>query len=293
MTVTERRHLADYVQSTHAVSERRACKVLSLFRSTYRYQPQDRTLSPEYQRVIALSRQYDYWGYRKITDLLRGEDREMGRERVREIRKAEGLQLPARAVKRRRRGVSSLDVSRADYPNHVWSYDFIFDQTADGKTLKFLTIVDEYSRASLAIPCGRSMTGGDVIRHLDRLIEVWGAPSCIRSDNGSEFVAHQVKKWLTDNQIDTHYITPGSPWENPFVESFNNIFRTTFLNRWCFLTLAETRVLTRQWHEEYNLIRPHGSLAGLSPLQFLRNLRRDNPNLKQMTIPENLTLKLV
>lgn len=285
--------MVDYARHSHTVSERRACQVMSLHRSTYRYQANDRTATPVYQRVIGLSEQYDYWGYRKITDLMRREGSSVGRERVREIRKAEGLQVPPNRPKRRRRGDSSLDVSRAEYPGHVWSYDFIFDRTADGKTLKFLAIVDEYTRVSLAIPCGRSMTGGHVIRSLSTLIQTWGAPTCIRSDNGSEFVAHQVKKWLRERGIDTHYIHPGSPWENPFVESFNNIFRTTFLNRWCFLTLAEARALTSQWHGEYNLIRPHGSLAGLSPLQFLRNFRRDNPNLNQMTIPENLTLKLV
>jgi putative transposase len=284
--------MVKYAQGTFTVSERKACQILSIHRSSYRYQPTDRTLSPAYQKVIQLSQQYDYWGYRKITNLVHIDQVEIGKERVREIRKAEGLQVPKKQVKRRRRGASTLDVSSATYPGHVWSYDFIFDRTADGKTLKFLTIVDEFSRVNLDIPCGRSVTGSDVIRALANLIDRWGAPTCIRSDNGPEFVAHQVKKWITDNQISTHYIDPGSPWQNAYVESFNSIFRTTFLNRWCFLTLAEVRVLVRQWHEEYNLIRPHGSLAGLSPLQFLRNFRRDNPKLNQMKMPENLTLEV-
>jgi transposase InsO family protein len=284
--------MVDYAQSNFNVSERKACQVLSIHRSSYRYRVVKRQALPAYQKVIALSHQYDYWGYRKITDLARLEQIEVGRERVREIRKAEGLQMPARQVKRRRRGMSNHDVSTAGYPGHVWSYDFIFDRTADGKTLKFLTLVDEYSRVSLVLPCGRSMTGRDVIRALQDTIKIWGMPTCIRSDNGAEFVAHQVKKWLDDHQIGTHYIDPGSPWQNPFVESFNSIFRTTFLNRWCFLTLAETKFLTQQWVEEYNLIRPHGSLAGLSPLQFLRNFHRDNPKFNHMTLPENLTLEV-
>ena len=191
-------------------------------------------------------------------------------------------------MKRRRRGTSHLEVAEARYPSHVWSYDFIFDRTADGKTLKFLTMVDEFTRVNLALPCGRSMTGRDVIGTLEALIRVWGTPTCIRSDNGSEFVAYQVKQWLSDHQIGSHYIDLGSPWQNAFIESFNSIFRTTFLNRWCFLTLAETKVLAQHWHEEYNLIRPHGSLCGLSPLQFLRNFREDNPKFNQMKLPENL-----
>ena len=158
--------------------------------------------------------------------------------------------------------------------------------------MKFLTIVDEFSRIGLAVPCGRSLTGMAVIQTLEKLIPVWGAPDCLRSDNSSEFVAHQIKRWLQERGIGTHYIDPGSPWQNQFVESFNSIFRTTFLNRWCFLTLAETRALTRQWLEEYNLVRPHGSLGGLSPLQFLRNFRGDNPNINTMKIPENLTLEV-
>lgn len=284
--------MVQYAKSTFRISERRACLVLSINRSSCRYRPISRVIEPAYQAVIKVSHQYDYWGYRKISDLLHQQQVTIGREQVRVIRNAEGLQVPKKQPKRRRHGISSMDVAKADYPNHVWSYDFIFDRTDDGRTLKFLTIVDEFSRVNLEIPCARSMTGSDVIGVLSRLIKIWGSPTCIRSDNGSEFVAHQVKQWITENGIEIHYIDPGSPWQNAYIESFNSIFRITFLNRWCFLTLAETRVLVKQWHEEYNLIRPHGSLDGLSPLQFLRNFRRDNPEFNQMIMPANLTLEV-
>ena len=142
----------------------------------------------------------------------------IGREKVRLIGRREGLQVPVKSPKRRRRGINSRgeEVSKARYPSHVWSYDFIFERTENGKTLKILTIVDELSRVALSLPCGGSLTGLHVIRTLEALLPVWRATDCLRSDNGSEFVARQVKKWLFDHGIDTHYIDPGCAWQYPF-----------------------------------------------------------------------------
>jgi transposase InsO family protein len=274
--------MVDYVKSDHDMSERRACQILSMHRSSYRYRPLDRVSGFAYQAVINQSHAYDYWGYRKIANLVKAGGHQVGREQVRLIRRQEGLQVPQKQQKRRSLGICSLLIDRAEYPGHVWSDDFIFDRTEDGRTLKFLNIVDEYSKVSLALVCKRSMTGTDVKQVLGELIKRWGAPICIRSDNGSEFIAKQVKNWLDKNDIGTHYIDPGSPWQNPFVESLNSIFRITFLNRWMFLSLTEAKQLTANWQAEYNEIRPHGTLGGLSPLQFLRNFRRDNPNFNQM-----------
>lgn len=278
--------MIDYVKADHKLSERHACQILSMHRSSYRYTPVERISKSVYQAVINQSHTYDYWGYRKITDLVKTEGHQIGREQVRLIRRQEGLQVPQKQYKRRTLGICSLIIDRAEYPGHVWSYDFIFDQTEDGRTLKFLNIVDEYSKVSLAIDCKRSLTGTDVKRVLGELVKARGAPVCIRSDNGSEFIAKQVKNWLDENDIGTHYIDPGSPWQNPFIESMNSIFRTTFLNRWMFLNLAEARQLTANWRAEYNEIRPHGTLGGLSPLQFLQNFRRDNPKFNLMKEPK-------
>jgi len=278
--------MVDYVKEDHAVSERRACDILSINRSTYRYKRMERFSAPAYQAVIEQSGEYDYWGYRKIAPLVQAQGHSIGREKVRLIRAREGLQVPTKLAKRRRLGLGSMLIDRADYPGHVWSYDFVFDQTDDGSTLKCLTIVDEYSKISLAVLCGRSLTGTDVKSALEELVIQWGAPVCIRSDNGSEFVARQVKDWLEQNDVGSQYIEPGCPWQNPFIESFNSIFRLTCLNRWLFLNLYEARKEIALWRKEYNTIRPHGSLAGLSPLQFLRNFRKDNPKFKQMKEPE-------
>ena len=267
-----------YAQSGHLMSERRACQVLSIHRSSHRYQPREKQGSKKTQAVIDYSRAYDYWGYRKIADLVRRAGHLVGREQVRLIRRREGLQVPQRPVKRRVGNHSTDKVSRARYPHHVWSWDFIIDRTEDGKTLKFLTVVDEYSKLALVVHGARSMSSEDVKQQLETIMTVWGTPQCIRSDNGSEFIAKSIKQWLSERQVVSHYIDPGSPWQNPFIESFNSILRTTFINRWCFINLRETRRLAAQWKEEYNEIRPHGTLGGLSPLQFLRNFRRDNPN---------------
>lgn len=145
------------------------------------------------------------------------------------------------------------------------------DQTTDGRRLKFLTVVDEFTRTGLAVACGRSFMAVDVIRVLSELIRRHGRPACLRSDNGPEFIAERVKEWLKRNGIKTHYIEPGSPWQNCYNESFNSIFRTTCLNRWDLESVIEARAISGQWLEEYNTIRPHGSLAGRPPSQFIKD----------------------
>ena len=173
--------------------------------------------------------------------------------------------------KKRVLGRSTQWVHRASHPNHVWSYDFVHDQTTDGKSLRCLTVVDEFTREGLMIHCARSITASDVVRHLAGLIGHHGKPTCIRSDNGPEFVASAVKDWLAEQSIGTHYIEPGSPWQNPYGESFNSIFRTTCLDRWAFESVSESRAVIDQWLTEYNTIRPHGSLNGRAPAQFIKD----------------------
>jgi transposase InsO family protein len=244
---------------------------MSMHRSTYRYQHRRPTIDQPHQRTVELSDRFDYWGYRKIFNLLKGEDVPIGRERVRLIRRREGLKVPTKFRKKRVLGHSTQLVKRAEYPNHVWSYDFVHDQTIDGRRLKFLTVVDEFYRAGLAVECARSLMAVDVIRILGKLIQQHGRPVCLRSDNGPEFIADRVKAWLGRNGIDTHYIEPGSPWQNAYNESFNSIFRTTCLNRWAFESVSEAKAVSRAWLDEYNTIRPHGSLAGRSPSQFIKD----------------------
>lgn len=284
--------MVDYVKSDHGLSERRACQVIELNRSSYRYRPVEPYRSTAYQQVLSLSRRYDYWGYRKIYDLMSGDVAAPGREGVRLIRRREGLQVPKKRPKRRLSGETTLDIAVARYPHHVWSYDFVFDVTEDGRTLKCLTVVDEYTRIGLDIVCRRSNTARDVEAALASLIERWGTPACIRSDNGGEFLAHRIKRWLKHHHVGTHYIDPGSPWQNPFNESFNSIFRITCLNRYSFRNLTEARAVINNWLEEYNQIRPHGSLGGSTPTQFLSDWSVNNPDQKTTTKSRPLTLQV-
>jgi transposase InsO family protein len=259
-----------YLLNEYEVSERRACQAMQMNRTTYRYVGRQELVDERYQRVIALSGQYPYWGYRKIFSLMKDEGWSISRERVRLIRRREGLQVLRKRRKKKILGTTTQWVNRARYPGHVWAYDFVFDQTEDARQLKCLTVVDEFTRQGLAIPIARSLTASDVIRHLDALFHEHGRPACLRSDNGPELVSTAVQKWLQDKHVDTHYIEPGSPWQNAYNESFNSIFRTTCLDRWVFSSLTEARVVINQWLEEYNTIRPHGSLGGMNPEQFLQ-----------------------
>ena len=270
VSVPERRRAVTHLRAAYSVSERRACTVIPISRTTYRHSGTRPVVDETYTEVVRLSHQYPYWGYRKIFALMDQDRFEIGREGVRLIRRRDGLQVVRKRRKKRVLGRSTHWVHRASHPNHVWSYDFVHDRTIDGKSLRCLTIVDEFTREGLAIRCARSLTASDVVRVLEELIGRCGKPQCIRSDNGPEFVADAVKSWLSERSIGTHYIEPGSPWQNPYGESFNSIFRTTCLDRWAFESVAESRAVISHWLTEYNTIRPHGSLNGKPPAQFIK-----------------------
>ena len=270
MSLPERRRAVTYLKNQYEISERRACQVMSIHRSSYRHEGRSET-DAIVTEGVRLSERYPYWGYRKIYDLIDRDRYPIGRERIRLIRRREGLQVIQKPRKKRVLGCSTQWVHRAMHPCHVWSYDFVHDQTHDGRSFRCLTVVDEFTRENLAIVCSRSLTSVDVIRTLERLIQQYGNPVCLRSDNGPEFIAQAVKDWLAKRSIGTHYIDPGSPWQNAYGESFNSIFRTTCLDRWAFESINEARAVIEQWQEEYNTIRPHGSLSGRSPAQFIED----------------------
>ena len=162
---------------------------------------------------------------------------------------------------------------RAEYQHHVWVIDFQFDQTMDGRRLKFLNIVDEYSRLCLAIHVGRRCKAVNVIETIKELLRRYSAPTHLRMDNGPEFIAHGLQEWCTGSGSGTAYIEPGSPWENPFVESFNGRFRDEFLNIELFASVQEARLLAEQHRVEYNTYRLHSALQGRTPLETLQQWR--------------------
>ena len=202
-----------------------------------------------------------------ITGLLKQEGWRVNRKRIERIWRREGLKVPQKQPKRKRlwlNGGSCIRL-RPMYKNHVWSYDIVSDRTHDGRPLRVLTIIDEYTKESLAIRVGRRMTSESVIEQLASLFITKGFPEHIRSDNGPEFTGKAIREWLTRFGVKTLFIEPGSPWENGYIESFNGKLRNELLNGEIFTTLLEAQVLIEQWRQEYNQIRPHSSLGYRPP----------------------------
>ena len=251
-----------------SVSERRACRVLGQSRSTQRHHP---VPSPGEQqlrsRIIELAREYGRYGYRRITAMLWREGWQVNHKKVERIWRQEGLKVPKRQPKRGRLWLNdgSCVRRRAEYANHVWSYDFVHERTHDGKVMRILVIVDEYSRECLALEVKRSLKSEDVLATLADLFVERGTPVYIRSDNGSEFTAKAVREWLERVDVQTLFIAPGSPWENGYVESFNGKLRDELLNGELFYTLKEAQVIIERWRQFYNRERPHSSLGYRPP----------------------------
>jgi transposase InsO family protein len=257
-----------YVCDALTVSERRACDVLEVPRSTHRYdpsEPDDEQVLAE--RMIQLATRYGRYGYRRITALLRREGWQVNHKRVQRIWRREGLKVPQRQPKRGRLWLNdgSCIRLRPEHRNHVWSYDFVHGRTRDGRGFRMLTILDEYTRECLAIDVARHLTHEDVLQRLANLFFRRGIPEYIRSDNGSEFTTRVVRNWLQRLGVKTLFIEPGSPWENGYIESFNGKLRDELLNREVFDTLLEAKVLVERWRQQYNHIRPHSSLGYRPP----------------------------
>jgi putative transposase len=253
------------------VSERKACEVVGQPRGTQRYEPAEADDEKALvKRMRELSADHPRYGYRRVWALLRAEKFEVNRKRVHRLWRREGLRVPQKQRKRRRlgHGENSCTRRRAESPNHVWSYDFVMDQTSDGRRLKLLPVVDEFTRECLAIEVERRITAADVVATLRYLFELRGAPRFVRSDNGPEFVAQAVKAWLKERGCGTLYIEPGSPWENAYVESFNGKLEDELLNREEFATVKEAKVLVEDHRLEYNHRRPHSALGYMTPAAF-------------------------
>ncbi len=242
--------------------------MLGILRSTYRYRPQESIEELALvNRIIELATQYGRYGYRRITAMLQIESWRVNHKRVERIWRQEGLKVPQRQPKRRRLWLNdgSCIRLRPQYPDHVWTYDFLLHHTNDGRKFRILTILDEYTRQSLAIDIGRRMNHESVLYRLTDLFVRRGVPAYIRSDNGSEFTAKNVREWLQALGVKTLYIAPGSPWENGYIESFNGKLRDEVLNIEIFDTLLEAKVLIERWRREYNHVRPHSSLGYRPP----------------------------
>jgi len=263
-----RRQAVEHVCRVLGVPERRACRVLGQCRSTQRHRAsppgdEERLVT----RIVQLASAYGRYGYRRITALLHREGWRVNHKRVERIWRREGLKVPQKQPPRGRLWLNDGSCLRLRpcWRNHVWSYDFVADRTHDGRPLKMLTVVDEYTRECLAIEVERRADSMSVLVRLAALFLERGVPDHVRSDNGSEFTAGLVRNWLQRIGVKTLFIEPGSPWENGYVESFNGKFRDECLNGEIFYTLMEAKVLIERWRREYNQVRPHSALGYRPP----------------------------
>ena len=250
------------------MSERGACRLLGQWRGTQRYLVTQRNHEDALTRaIIQLANQYGRYGYRRIAALLRSAGWDVGKDRVQRIWRREGLKVPQKQRPRGRLWLNdgSCVRLRPEHENHVWSYDFVSAFTQDGRTLRLLTLIDEYSRKCLALRVARRLNSYDLIETLADVMLVHGVPEHIRSDNGPEFVAERLRKWLSAVGAKTLYIEPGSPWENGYCESFNGKLRDECLNGEIFYSLKEAQVVIEQWRVQYNTVRPHSSLGYRPP----------------------------
>jgi len=250
------------------LSQRRSCELAGISRSCWAYTKH----ANDDEQIIALLRTYALTekraGYWRAYGELRRQGLPINHKRVQRLWQLAKLQVPPHKRRRQRRSPSQAVPLRAEYPRHVLTYDFLEDSTADGRKLRILTIVDEFTRECLAIKVARSFQSADVIRVLAQVFAEYGRPAFIRSDNGPEFIAYAVCVWLYAQGIDTHHIDPGSPWQNAFGESFHARFRDECLNLEEFLTVLEAQIVVETWRRKYNTQRPHSSLGGLPPTEF-------------------------
>jgi putative transposase len=252
----------------YGMSQRHACRLLGQWRGTQRYEVIRRPDEDELTAaVIEMASQYGRYGYKKVAALLRMAGWRVSRDQVEQIWYREGLKVPKKQRPRRRLWLNdgSCIRLRPEHQNHVWSYDFVSARTHEGRKLRILTLIDEYTRECLALRVARRLNSRDVIETLSEVMLWRGIPEHLRSDNGPEFVSKPLREWLASLGTGPLYIEPGSPWENGYCESFNGRLRDECLNGEIFYSLKEAQIIIEQWRQQYNTIRPHAALGYRPP----------------------------
>ncbi len=278
-----RRDAVQYLVRRHKVSERRACKLVGQNRSTQRYV----SAPPEYElRLVKemnrVAAAHPRWGYRTVWSLLRADGWAVNRKRIERLWRLEGHRVPPRRSKnsgKKASGTAEKSIWNlpASEANHVWSYDFMSGHTRDGRPIRILNVVDEYTRVALGVRVARSIGARDVATELRRLFELHGKPQVLRSDNGREFIADSLGQWLAEQGIKTAFIAKGSPQQNAFVERFNGTMRNEVLNGEEFDSVLEARVVINEWLITYNTVRPHRGLGMMTPAAFAAS-QKEGPN---------------
>jgi putative transposase len=267
VTPDAKRDAVAHACAAHGVSQRRACSVLSVDRSSMRYRsirPVDAHIREAMKRVAAERRRF---GYRRIHVMLERQGLVMNLKKLRRLYKEERLTVRKRGGRKRALG-TRRPLAMPSRPNERWSLDFVSDAFTDGRRFRVLTVVDDFTRECLALVADTSLSGRRLSRELDAIITQRGKPRTIVSDNGTEMTSMAILKWCQDNHVEWHYIAPGKPMQNGFVESFNGSFRDECLNETLFSTLAHARIQITTWKEDYNCNRPHSSLGNITPNEF-------------------------
>ena len=277
-----------HARQEHGVSERHACLLVRQPRGTQRYRPTQREDEDSLTRaIIELASQYGRYGYRRITVFLQQAGWRVGKDRVERIWRREGLKVPQKQKPRGRLWLNdgSCVRLRPEHRNQVWSWDFVSHSTQDGRRVRVLNLIDEFTRESFLVRPERRWSAVKVIEALAAVMIEHGIPEHIRSDNGPEFIAKELRQWLEKTGTKTLYIEPGSPWENGYCESFNSKLRDEFLNGEIFYSLAEMQVLAERWRTHYNTLRPHSSLGYRPPAPVAWLMEREKGHGKVESQP--------
>jgi putative transposase len=255
------------------MSERRACRTIQLSRCVYRYQEKRSTDEPIAQELRQLAEKQPRWGCGKMSDYLRNQGHAWNHKRIRRVYRSLALHLKRKPKKRLpARTAQALEVPQQK--NQTWSLDFMSDALSTGRTFRTLNIIDDFNREALWIEVDTSLPAERVVRVLEQLLSWRGKPAKIRMDNGPELISHRLENWAQERQIELFHIQPGKPAQNAYIERFNRTYREDVLDAYSFDDLQEVRHITERWLEEYNTIRPHEALQGISPRQFaLQNAR--------------------
>jgi len=274
VTPDGRRQAVAYLCEAHGVSQRRACNVMQTDRSSVRYQSKRVNDNEQREAIKRISKERRRFGYRRINVMLQREGIHMNHKKLRRIYAEENLQVRRRGGRKRALGMRR-PMEVPDRPNQRWSLDFVSDAFTDGRRFRILTVVDDFSKENVLLVPDTSISGLRVTRELDQVFAERGMPRTIVSDNGTEFTSMAILKWVQDNGLDWHYIQPGKPTQNAFIESFNGKLRDECLNETLFASLSDAREELANWQDDYNNHRPHSSIGNLTPSEFVEKIKMD------------------
>lgn len=272
VTPAAKREASAHLQQTYAVSQRRACSVLRIDRSSMRYRRQRADDAPLRAKIREAASQRRRFGYRRIHLMLKRQGLIMNLKKLRRLYREERLQVKRRGGRKRALG-TRRPILLPDAPNRRWSLDFVSDAFTDGRRFRIFAVVDDFTRECLSLVADTSISGHRVARELDAVIHRRGRPATCVSDNGTELTSTAILAWSQERRIDWHYIAPGKPQQNAFIESFNARLRDELLNETLFSSLDQARAVLAAWKEDYNHTRPHSALGNITPKEFADNFR--------------------